>query len=145
MSIPRLDHSSPFATNDAGVEDTALISRLLGEFFHGGRPQAPEVPATLPTTIAGLPTQLPLTPQAAPPSADSRDAGLNGGFPTTTSSAPPVHPTVVAPKAASRELELVFDLDQRSPLTTLFLVSGGAPIPLVRVVIAAVLPQSNMV
>lgn len=98
MSIPRLDHSSPFATNDAGVEDTALISRLLGEFFHGGRLQAPEAPATLPSTIAGLPTQLPVTPQAAPPSADSRDAGLNGGFPTTTSSAPPVHPTVVAPK-----------------------------------------------
>jgi len=98
MSIPRLDHSSPFATNDAGVEDTALISRLLGEFFHGGRPQAPETPATLPTTVAGLPTQIPVTPQAAPPSADARDAGLNGGFPTTTSSAPPVHPTVVAPK-----------------------------------------------
>ncbi len=80
------------------MEDTALISRLLGEFFHGGRPQAPEAPATVPTTIAGLPTQLPVTPQAAPPSADSRDAGLNGGFPTTTSTAPPVHPTVVSPK-----------------------------------------------
>lgn len=98
MSIPRLDLTSPFATGDAGVEDTALIARLVGELFHGGRTQAPEAPATLPTTIAGLPTQLPVTPQAAPPSADSRDAGLNGGFPTTTSSAPPVHPTVVAPK-----------------------------------------------
>ena len=97
MSIPRLDHTSPFATGDAGVEDTALIARLVGEFFHGERPQAPEAPATVPTTIAGLPTQLPVTPQAAPPSADARDAGLNGGFPTTTSSAPPVHPTVVSP------------------------------------------------
>ena len=80
------------------MEDTALISRLLGEFFHGGRPQAPELPVTPPSTIAGLPTQLPVSPQAAPPSADARDAGLNGGFPTTTSSAPPVHPTVVSPK-----------------------------------------------
>src|SRR6187551_2775465 len=33
--------------------------------------------------------------------------------------------------------QLVFELDQRSVLTTLFLVSSGAPIPLVRVVIAA--------
>ena len=79
------------------MEDTALISRLLGEFFHGGRPQAPELPVTPPSTIAGLPTQLPVAPQATPPSADARDAGLNGGFPTTTSSAPPVHPTVVSP------------------------------------------------
>lgn len=33
--------------------------------------------------------------------------------------------------------QLVFDIDQRSPLLTLFLLSGGAPIPMVRVVIAA--------
>jgi hypothetical protein len=33
--------------------------------------------------------------------------------------------------------QLVFELDGRSPLNTLFLISRGAPIPLVRVVIAA--------
>lgn len=33
--------------------------------------------------------------------------------------------------------QLVFDLDQRSPLSTLFLISSGAAIPLIRVVIAA--------
>lgn len=33
--------------------------------------------------------------------------------------------------------QLVFELDQRSPLSTLFLVGGGVSIPLVRVVIAA--------
>ncbi|MEM8657798.1 MAG: hypothetical protein AAGF22_06845 [Pseudomonadota bacterium] len=33
--------------------------------------------------------------------------------------------------------QLVFDLDPRSPLNTLFLVTGGAAIPMVRVVIAA--------
>jgi hypothetical protein len=33
--------------------------------------------------------------------------------------------------------ELVFDINQRSPLHTIFLLSGGAPIPMVRVVIAA--------
>lgn len=33
--------------------------------------------------------------------------------------------------------QLVFELDARSPLTTLFLVGGGVSIPLVRVVIAA--------
>lgn len=96
MSIPRLDLSSPFATGDAGAEDSSLIARLVGEFFHGGQPQPPELPITPPSTLAGLPTQLPVSPQAAPPSADARDAGLNGGFPTTTSSAPPVHPTVVS-------------------------------------------------
>ncbi len=95
MSIPRLDLHSPLAGADIGGEDTSLITRLVGELFHGGQPQA-ELPATVPSTLAGLPTQLPISPQAAPPSVDSRDAGLNGGFPTTTSSAPPVHPTVVS-------------------------------------------------
>lgn len=33
--------------------------------------------------------------------------------------------------------QLMFDIDRRSPLNTLFLLSGGAPIPMVRVVIAA--------
>ena len=33
--------------------------------------------------------------------------------------------------------QLVFELDQRSPLHTLFLITGGSPIPLLRVVIAA--------
>ena len=33
--------------------------------------------------------------------------------------------------------QLVFDLDQRSPLMSVFLLSGGLPIPMVRVVIAA--------
>lgn len=33
--------------------------------------------------------------------------------------------------------QLVFDIDQRSPLHTVFLLSGGAPVPMVRVVIAA--------
>jgi hypothetical protein len=33
--------------------------------------------------------------------------------------------------------QLVFDIDRRSPLNSLFLLSGGAPIPMVRVVIAA--------
>lgn len=105
MSIPRLDLSSPFAAGDAGAEDSSLIARLVGELFQGGQPQAPELPVTVPSTIAGLPTQLPLSPQAAPPSADARDAGLNGGFPTTTSSAPPVHPTVVSsePEPAAKK------------------------------------------
>lgn len=33
--------------------------------------------------------------------------------------------------------QLVFDIDRRSPLHTVFLLSGGAPVPMVRVVIAA--------
>jgi hypothetical protein len=33
--------------------------------------------------------------------------------------------------------QLVFDIDQRSELTTLFVLSGGVPIPMIRVVIAA--------
>lgn len=98
MSIPRLDLPSPFAgSDDVGAGDTALITQLVGQLFKGGTPPAPELPATAPSTLAGVPAQLPVNaaPQPAPPSADTRDAGLNGGFPTTTSSAPPVHPTVV--------------------------------------------------
>ncbi len=37
---------------------------------------------------------------------------------------------------SAADFQLVFDLDQRSPLHTLFLLSGGAPIPMIRVVIA---------
>lgn len=33
--------------------------------------------------------------------------------------------------------QLVFDIDRQSPLNTVFLLSGGAPIPMIRVVIAA--------
>ncbi|MES2597712.1 MAG: cysteine desulfurase [Verrucomicrobiota bacterium] len=102
MSIPRLDLHSPFAGPDLDGEDTSLITRLVGELFHGGHPQTPELPATVPATLAGVPAQFPFSPQAAPPSVDSRDAGLNGGFPTTTSSAPPVHPTVVSSEPAPK-------------------------------------------
>lgn len=103
MSIPRLDLSSPFAADDAGAEDSSLLARLVGGFFHGGQPPLPELPVTPPSTLAGLPTQLPVSPQAAPPSADARDAGLNGGFHPSTSSAPPVHPTVVGAEPLPQE------------------------------------------
>ncbi len=98
MSIQKLDlpSATPFSAGDAGVEDTALITRLLGEFFTGSKAQPPEAPFTVPATVAGLPAQFPIASPTSSPSVDARDAGLNGGFPTTTSSAPPVHPTVVA-------------------------------------------------
>lgn len=57
----------------------------------------------------------------------SQDA-LKALVSASVSSATPTAPGV---------FQLVFDIDQRSPLHTVFLISGGAPIPLVRVVIAA--------
>ncbi len=104
MSIPRLDLPPSFTGEGAEAADTALITQLVGGFFKGGGiSQAPDLPATAPATLAGVPAQLPVNaaPQPAPPSADTRDAGLNGGFPTTSSTAP-VHPTVVAAEPESR-------------------------------------------
>lgn len=66
----------------------------------------------------------PAIPLAAPP--EVLDALVSAQVTSASGDAPGV-------------FQLVFELDARSPLTTLFLVSGGAPIPLVRVVIAAVL------
>ena len=102
MSIQRLDLPAPFAAFGSGTEDTALIRSLVGELFSGKGTVAPELPVTVPTTLAGVPAQIPAGPPASLPvnaqapatSANARDIGLNGGF-TTTSSAPPVHPTVV--------------------------------------------------
>lgn len=100
--IPALEQptTAPFAEGDAA--ETTLLRSLLAEAFHG-RPLehgAASLPVTPPSTLAGLPAQLPVrVPTEAtgtPPAADSRDIGLNGGFPTPSSSAPPVHPTVVA-------------------------------------------------
>jgi len=47
--------------------------------------------------------------------------------------------TTTAERGKPSGFQLTFALNNRSPLTTLFLVSGGAPIPLVRVVITAVI------
>ena len=47
--------------------------------------------------------------------------------------------TTTAERGKPSGFQLIFALNNRSPLTTLFLVSGGAPIPLVRVVITAVI------
>lgn len=105
MSIQRPDLPSPFAAFGSGTEDTALIRSLVGELFNGRGASAPELPDAPPVTLAGVPTQLPVAPSAAAepsmPAADTRDIGLNGGFPTTTSSAPPVHPTVVGAEPAA--------------------------------------------
>lgn len=47
--------------------------------------------------------------------------------------------TTTAERGKPSVFQLSFALNNRSPLTTLFLVSGGAPIPLVRVVITALI------
>lgn len=99
MSIPRLDPGSlPGGGDPFG---TALISRLANEIFRDGG-QAPSLPVSPPTAIAGIPANgpsVPSTPDAAPspvPAADPQGVGLAGGFPTAApSSPPPVHPTVV--------------------------------------------------
>lgn len=102
MSIHRPDLTSPFAGFGAGSEDTALIASLVGEVFHGKALPSLDLPVTPPVTLAGQPYVMPTlpsspasSPEAAVPSSGSRDISLNGGFPTTSNSAPPVHPTVV--------------------------------------------------
>lgn len=92
MSIPRLNPQPPFAATDAGSDNTALITGLLGQFFKGQPPESFDAPVTAPTAIAGVPSTL--EPRASGPSADARDISLTGGFPTTSASSP-VHPTVV--------------------------------------------------
>lgn len=59
-----------------------------------------------------------------PASSDVLDALVSASVTSASASAPGV-------------FQLVFELDQRSPLSTLFLVGSGVSIPLVRVVIAA--------
>lgn len=94
-----------------GAEDTDLIAQLVGSAFHGrAAPQFPDLPVTVPNTVVGSPATLPslsagipTTPESAAPAPQGRDAGLNGGFPTASSSAPPVHPTVVAADPAPAE------------------------------------------
>lgn len=103
MSIPQLESGLPAAGTGGDSFDTALIQRLASELF---KADAHPVPVSVPSTVAGVPAQLsvpPVSPAGAAPATDSRDISLNGGFPTTSNTAPPVHPTVVAaePEVAS--------------------------------------------
>ena len=93
----------PTGTTSAPQEDpydTALITRLVKEIFSGADSTTPlehqpSVPApSLPTAFAGgrpAPVSSAAAPEAAP-----RENELSGGFPTTSPSAPPVHPVVAA-------------------------------------------------
>lgn len=126
MTQPRPDLDLPLpdglfgAVGRDGV-DTDLISRLVSEAFRDGGPvkAAPQAnaPASLPQTVAGSGAHLPWLPSdpfgaaAAPvqeskPSSEPKTAnGLNGGFPSASSSSapPPVHPTVVAAEPNSQQ------------------------------------------
>ena len=124
MSSPTLDLTSPGAFFGAGGQDgvdTALISSLLSEAFRdGGASKAgSQTPVSAPQTVAGTGAHLPWLQSdpfaAAPveeakPSSEPKAHGLNGGFPSASSSSapPPVHPTVVAadphPEQASTEM-----------------------------------------
>src|SRR6187551_1978033 len=66
MSIQRPDFSSPYTGVGEGSEDTALISSLIGELFHGGKSPAPQVPVSLPTPHEGLPALSSGRPAALP-------------------------------------------------------------------------------
>lgn len=103
MSIPRPKDAPAPAVPDEDAANTALIQQLATEFFKGGQ-ESP--PVTLPTTVVGVPAQTPLLPSSGPATtttADTRDISLNGGFPGTSSSAPPVHPTLVNPEPDAKE------------------------------------------
>ncbi len=117
MSIPAPDLPEGLPSFETESTETALIRGLLADAFHGRNPAEATAaklpvpqPVTPPGTLAGFPAQLPVRPPSdpaattAPPSADARDIGLNGGFPTTSSS-PSVHPTVVGaePEHATHE------------------------------------------
>lgn len=102
MSIQRPEFHPSFDGGPFGGEDTALITSLIGQLFRepAAPPSVPESPVSPPTAIAGIPPSFPESSPTAPAaSSDSRDISLNGGFPTTSNSAP-VHPTVVAAEPA---------------------------------------------
>jgi cysteine desulfurase/selenocysteine lyase len=109
MSSPGLDNARlPTGTTPVPDDDasTSLISRLANELFNGGAGFSPDpnkLPTpSVPTSVAGAPSVS--APEARlPESADKpRESGLSGGFPTTSPSAPPVHPVVESsnPKGA---------------------------------------------
>ena len=82
---------------------TDFIARLANEIFAGSlpSPSSTDLPASIPTTVAGVPGHVPSSANApAAPVAESPDRGvdLSGGFPSSHSpdAPPPVHPTVVA-------------------------------------------------
>ncbi|MES2738144.1 MAG: cysteine desulfurase [Verrucomicrobiota bacterium] len=95
MSIPRLETPSPWAGEDLGAADSAVIQDLVGQLFHGRSPKVPLQSVASAPPIDGIPSQL-ASPHSEP--SGGRDISLNGGFPTTSNSAP-VHPTLVAAEA----------------------------------------------
>jgi cysteine desulfurase/selenocysteine lyase len=118
MSIPRPDAFASLAADGQGADSdhTALIAALFRESFQPSK----NLPAAPPSTVAGMPSPSrgvePVgthpaagaasgPPSSSPaPTAATRDIGLNGGFPGATDSAPPVHPTVVAPETESESV-----------------------------------------
>jgi SufS family cysteine desulfurase len=99
MSIPAPEAFPQKAAVGEEPFDTALIRRLANELFANLGPAEP--PVSAPTTLAGIPSQLPVLketpgPELGLPPGSSGHAGLPGGFPSPTSpSAPPVHPSVI--------------------------------------------------
>lgn len=87
MSEPHL----PFSGEDLGVTDTAVIRDLLGQFFK--ERASPVQEPSLPPSAVTPSWPVPNSPHS--PSSEPRDIALNGGFPTTSDSAP-VHPTLVS-------------------------------------------------
>jgi len=98
-------------TSPGTVWDADLVSRLANQLFASppglpyGLPSEHDAPVSVPTSIAGVPTESAADPadllgkSAAPASRDSsRDIALAGGFPNagSPSGPPPVHPTVVS-------------------------------------------------
>jgi SufS family cysteine desulfurase len=92
MSSPKLDLLNFIDEDPEALAQTSLIARFANEFYSGGA--TTQLPVTIPTVVAGVPsTASPLGPAPGPSSA-SRDISLNGGFPNASSSSP-VHPTLV--------------------------------------------------
>lgn len=92
MSSPKLDLLNFIDEDPEAQAQTSLIARFANEFYSGGA--TTQLPVTIPTVVAGVPsTASPLGPALGPSSA-SRDISLNGGFPNASSSSP-VHPTLV--------------------------------------------------
>lgn len=115
MSTPRPELSGAPAslTRESGDPFDGLIARLANELFEkspgdAASPMLPSslVPGTLATPeetpCAALPA-LASAPNAGRPSVSNRSTDLSGGFPTTSSSTPPVHPVLESDTARTSQ------------------------------------------